>query len=212
MENLNKTIRNKMNSLSATNETFEDIFNVMHDDNNRIFAELTNGFKIEKISYIECKKQCIKMGSFLHKELSDIQTNTFVGILMDNSPRWVYAFWGLLMAGYKPLLLNKRLGDVLNKTVVELTNLKVIISDVNTNLNVKHLMIDDINLKDVEELSDFKWANEIALTTSATSLNVKVCVYDGMAISSQIKNTKDVVKKNALLNQKYDRKVRKQAS
>ena len=112
MENLNKTIRNKMNSLSATNETFEDIFNVMHDDNNRIFAELTNGFKIEKISYIECKKQCIKMGSFLRNELADIQINTFVGILMDNSPKWVYTFWGLLMAGYKPLLLNKRLGDI----------------------------------------------------------------------------------------------------
>ena len=65
-------------------------------------------------------------------------------------------------------------------------------------------MIDEINLKTVEEISDFKWANEIALTTSATSLNVKVCVYDGMAISSQIKNTKDVVRKNALLKKRYN--------
>ncbi len=204
MENLNKTIKNKLNSLSATNETFEDIFNVMHDDNNRIFAELTNGFKIEKISYIECKKQCIKMGSFLHGALSQYESNTFVGILMDNSLKWVYTFWGLLMAGYKPLLLNKRLGDVLNKTVVELSDLKVIISDIETNLDVKHIMINDIDLSNVELISSFKWANEIALTTSATSLNVKICVYDGMAISSQIKNTKNVVKKNPLLKKRYN--------
>ena len=204
MENLNKTIKNKMNSLNATNETFQDIFNVMHDDNNRIFAELTNGFKIERISYIDCKKECIKMGSFLKRELQMYQHNTFVGILMDNSPKWIYTFWGVLMAGYKPLLLNKRLGDVLNKTVIELTDLKVIISDINTSLDVKHIMINEIDLSSISEENDFKWANEIALTTSATSLNVKICVYDGMAISSQIKNTKDVVKKNPLLKKRYN--------
>ena len=124
--------------------------------------------------------------------------------MIDNSLKWVYIFWRLLMAGYKPLLLNKRLGDVLNKTVVELSDLKVIISDIETNLDVKHIMINDIDLSNIELISSFKWANEIALTTSATSLNVKICVYDGMAISSQIKNTKNVVKKNPLLKKRYN--------
>ena len=204
MENLNKTVRYKMNSLTATNQTFEDIFNVMHDGNNRIFAELTNGFKIERISYNECKIECIKMASYFCSTLKDYEKNNFIGVLMDNSPKWVYTFWGLLMAGYKPLLLNKRLGDVLNETVVNLVDLKVIISDISTKLNVHHILIDDIDLSNVEIKNDFKWANEIALTTSATSLNVKICVYDGMAISSQIKNTKDVIKKNPLLKKRYN--------
>ena len=41
MENLNKTIKNKLNSLNATNETFKDIFEIMHDDNTHIFCEIT---------------------------------------------------------------------------------------------------------------------------------------------------------------------------
>ena len=32
MEILNKTIKNKLNRLNASNETFKDIFESMHDD------------------------------------------------------------------------------------------------------------------------------------------------------------------------------------
>ena len=127
---------------------------------------------------------------------------------MENSPKWIYIFWGLLMAGYKPLLMNKRLGDVLNKNVIGLTNLKVVITDAKTTLGIEELLVDEFDLSNVEIISDFKWANEIALSTSATSLDVKVCCYDGMAIASQIKNTKDVVKKNPLLKKRYNGEIK----
>ena len=208
MENLNKTIKNKLNRLNASNETFKDIFEIMHDDNTHVFCEKTNGFKIEKTSYTQCKNECVKMGSFLNCKLNDYEKNTYVGLLMENSPNWIYIFWGLLMAGYKPLLLNKRLGDILNSKVVELTNLKVIITDTHTTLNVDEMLVSEFDLSNVEIINDFKWANEIALTTSATSLDVKVCAYDGMAIASQIKNTKDVVKKNPLLKKRYNGEIK----
>lgn len=208
MENLNKTIKNKLNSLNATNETFKDIFEVMHDDNTHIFCEITNGFRIEKTTYTECKKNCIRMGSYLSKKLEAYEKNTYVGLLMENKPMWIYIFWGLLMAGYKPLLLNKRLGDVLNKKVIELTELKAVITDSKTTLGINEYLIDDFDLSCVEVISEFKWADEIALTTSATSLDVKVCVYDGMAIATQIKNTKDVVKKNPLLKKRYNGEIK----
>ena len=208
MENLNKTIKNKLNSLNATNETFKDIFEIMHDDNTHIFCEITNGFRIEKTTYTECKKNCIRMGSYLSKKLEAYEKNTYVGLLMENKPMWIYIFWGLLMAGYKPLLLNKRLGDVLNKKVIELTELKAVITDSKTTLGINEYLIDDFDLSCVEVISEFKWADEIALTTSATSLDVKVCVYDGMAIATQIKNTKDVVKKNPLLKKRYNGEIK----
>lgn len=208
MENLNKTIKNKLNSLNATNETFKDIFEVMHDDNTHTFCEITNGYRIEKTSYADCKKNCIMMGSFLSKKLELYEKNTYIGLLMENKPMWIYIFWGLLMAGYKPLLLNKRLGDVLNKKVVEFTGLKALITESKTSLGIDEYFVDDFDLINVEEVVDFKWSNEIALTTSATSLDVKVCVYDGMAISTQIKNTKDLVKKNPLLKKRYNGEIK----
>lgn len=207
MENLNRYINSKMIKLKNSKKTFKDIFEITHDQDDRIFAETTNGYTINKMSYNECKKECVKTAIYLEDKLSDVEKNTFVGLMMENSIKWVTTFWGLLMAGYKPVLLNLRLTGALLDEVISLTNLKYIVSDKEYSISTKQIVLNDDEINStIFKNKEFNWANEIALSTSATSLNIKICVYSGKEIASQIENTKNIVKENKFIKSGYKHK------
>lgn len=211
MENLNKYINYKLDKLEKSNKTFEDIFEIMHDNNNHVFCEYQEGFSIIKITYDECRNNCLKMGSLLSDRLNGIESNSFIGLSLDNSPSFIYTFWGLLMAGYRPVLINKRLGKVLNESVIEMADIKAIITDDILGYELKEIDINEFDLEDVVIKDEFNWANEIALTTSATSLNVKVCIYDGSSFAAQVSNTKHLVKANPMLKARYNGEIKQLA-
>lgn len=108
MEKINKLINQSIKKLQLSNKTFKDIFEIIYQYDDKIFCEITNGYKIEKLSYLECKENIIKTAIYFEKLLCDYRKGSFVGLLMENSINWIYSFWGLLMAGYKPMLLNLR--------------------------------------------------------------------------------------------------------
>ena len=203
MDNINKIISVKMKKLNSSNETFHDMFEIMHDLEDNVFSEITDGYKIKKVTYKECKEKCINTGKYLQRDLSDIPKGSFIGLLMDNSLDWIAIFWGLLMAGYKPMLLNKRLGYKLNQEVIDMLNIPVIYADCDMQLTSQIRKISVDNIEKIKEDVEFTWADEIALSTSATSLNVKVCVYDGKAIVEQVKNTRNIVKENTMIKKHY---------
>ena len=209
MENLNKYINNKIKKLNITKKTFKDIFEITHDQEDRIFAETTNGYKINKMSYKECKIECIKTALYLENQLSTLERNSFVGLMMENSIKWITTFWGLLMAGFKPVLLNLRLNDILLNEVIELTDLKYIVSDKEYNVPIEQLVFNEEEVLNTEIVNkEFNWANEIALSTSATSLNIKICIYSGYEIAAQIENTKKIVKTNNFIKTGYKRTIK----
>ena len=209
MENINKIIRTKIDNLNKSNKQFKDIFEIVHDLENNIFSEISDGYRIKSLTYKDIKQQSILTGKFLYNELKDIEKDTFVGMMMENSPTWVSTFWGLLMAGYKPMLLNIRLGSKLNQEIIDLLNIKYVICDKDYNLSVNTLYVNDIDLNKYQNNEcKFNWSNEIALSTSATTLNIKVCVYKGEDIASQITNTKYIVKTNKMIKLHHKGKLK----
>lgn len=209
MENINKIINRKITMLNQSNKELKDIFNIIHDLEDNVFSETSDGYRIKTLTYKEIKEQSILMGKYLTNQLHDVEKETFVGIMMDNSPLWVQVFWGLLMSGFKPMLLNIRLGSKLNQDIVDLLDIKYVICDKNYNLNCNIIYANDIDLQKYEkEICDFSWANEIALSTSATTLNIKVCVYKGQDIASQITNTKHIVKANSMIKKHHKGKLK----
>ncbi len=208
MENLNKIIKTNLVQLNNSNKTFEDIFEIIHSIEDNVFSELSDGYKVKKLTYKDIKNQSILMGRFFNNELKDIQKNDYVGIIMDNSPSWVSSFWGLLMAGYKPMLLNIRLGSKLNQEIIELLKIKCVIADKDYNLNCNMIYTNNIDLSNLNTEVEFNWANEIALSTSATTLNIKICVYTGQDIASQITNTDYIVKTNSMIKERYNGEIK----
>lgn len=202
MVNVNKIINTRINKLNNSNKTFKDIFGIIHQDNQYIFCEITDGYRIKKITYKEIKEQCILYGKCFKNIIPN--NGEFVGLMMENSPTWIASFWGLLMAGFKPMLLNIRLGNKLNQDIINLLNIKHVIADKDYQLECNMININNINVEEYENNSyEFEWADEIALSTSATTLNVKVCVYKGYNIVSQVYCTKHIVSSNSFIKQHY---------
>lgn len=208
MENLNKYISSKMKILDSTSKSFEDVFNIMHDQDDRIFSEITDGYKIKETTYNEIKELCVKTGNYYKEKLRDLDKGSYVGLLMENSQLWVSSFWAILMAGYKPVLLNKRFSKELNEKVIKMTNISWIITDDKYDFDVDYIYPEIDQINKFESRGDFTWENEIALSTSATSLNVKVCLYDGAAICEQIMNTKKIVRANSMVKKHYKSRLK----
>ena len=58
------------------------------------------------------------MAGSLLAALKDVSEGSFVGIYMNNSEEWLEVFWGLLMIGYRPVLMNNRMGKSLLEDII----------------------------------------------------------------------------------------------
>ena len=201
--NINIIIKERLEKLEKSNKKFSDIFEIIHSNEEFLFAEKTNGYKIEKTTYGECKKYCYQMAQYLSHKINSPK-HSFVGLMMDNSVEFINTFFGLLMLGYKPMLLNIRLGSELNNQIIKRLNIEYVVTDNDYVVDSQIINIKNCDYKNLNTDSlVIDWENEMAISTSATSLNVKICVYDGESISEQIKNSDYICKTNSFIKKHH---------
>ena len=198
-------IEQRLKQLELKGYTLENYFNIIHSDKNALFSE----YKNNKVTYGECETYSKKMGIYFLDQFANLPKHSFVGLMMENRLEFITCFYGLLMAGYKPMLLNLKLNNDLNNEIIERLNIQYVVCDkeygVNAQLiNVNNIIYNDIKYRDV----DFAWEDEMAISTSATSLNIKICVYDGASICEQIKNMDGIYKKHKLIGKKYNGQIK----
>lgn len=215
MENVNKYAKLKINEVANSAYTFQSLFDVIHSQGDRIFCEYTSRFQTVEVSYPAFTAYAKKTAAYLSQYLKESKGG-YVGLYMENSVNFVAAFWGMLMLGCKPLLLNVRLPESFNCKVLADTDCKVVVSD--KSLVSRQLCDNTVYLdagvglsNDIlaqEELTTFDWADEIALTTTATTLNVKVCAYNGKAFTNEVLNAKYILAHNKMIKQHYKRRLK----
>ncbi|MBR0295616.1 MAG: AMP-binding protein [Bacilli bacterium] len=179
--------------LRESKPTFENIFeiNFSHTDF-PIFEYDENGETI-KISYPEAKQRIREVARGLEELIPE--KNIFIGLNIDSSPNWVIGFWAILMSGNKPYLINLRHPKNLTKSILETLKVKYLLSDgENEDFGLKNLQISDI-FYEIEANHQFNFANEIALSTSGTTMNEKICIYSGKEILAQLSNTEYILSK-----------------
>ena len=118
--NVKTLIKYRLNQLQSNGNTIESYFNIIHSEKNQLFCE-TNDIKT---TYGECELYSKKMGHFFTNELKDLPKHSYVGLMMENRLEFITCFYGLLMAGYKPMLLNMKLSDELNEQIVKRLDIK----------------------------------------------------------------------------------------
>ncbi len=112
-------------------------------------------------------------------------------------------FWGLLIAGYKVVLLNERFPSFLINKIIKLLNVNYVVTqqELSKDMETNKIIINGRNLISeicsLNKISNEHWADEIALCTTATTLNCKICVYSGRNILEQLKNVHKL-KKNTI--------------
>ena len=200
MENVNKVVKTRCLGLMNSKKTFLDIFNVMFSTNDYILGEWNDGYKINSITYLEAKKKIFNLAYSINEKYPNLK-DQYIGIAMESSIEWVLSFWAILASGNKPYLVNLRHPHELVNHLLKSLNVEYVIELDSLGYDAKGISY--LELK--EEAKDFtpSFADEMALSTSATKKKKKIIFYNGLEISSQILNCKKIVEENKQIKKHY---------
>ncbi|MBQ9467608.1 MAG: non-ribosomal peptide synthetase [Clostridia bacterium] len=210
MEDLKRYIRQRMAMLNASSFDFKGLFEIIHDQGDRVFCEYLEDYQVTKITYPVFRDYCLKTAAYLSGRIGD-EKGSFVGLYSENSPHFLAAFWALLMLGYKPLLFNCRLPADVNRRVARAMNARTVVSAVDDPLKdgtptvrISAQMPLDREILSLSPFTPDVWGDEIALTSTATSMKIKICVYTGRDFTCQMLNAQDVLNRNRMIKKHTD--------
>ena len=184
--------------LKGGKRDFADIYRIMFREDSLVLAETNDGFRIRKYTYGEVRGMIDRTSAAIYEKIG--ATHSFVALEIDNSIEWIVAFWALLRSGNKPLLINLRHPKSLSDGIIKKLGVQYVLGMGNSSLDAQ--FIDFATLKSDTGFGG-EFENEIAISTSATSLNETICFYTGAQISEQILCTEDILKKSPRIAQHY---------
>lgn len=190
---LKKYVDTNTNMLISSNMDMKSVFHIMFRCEDSILAETTEDFRIKKYTYGEIKNRIYIAASVLYKKIG--ATHEYVGLESENCVEWIVAFWAVLLSGNKPYLINCRHPLVLKQKTIDSIGIKYIVSTKPGMLKASYIDVASLESSNAGfTIDDSYFENEIALSTSATSLRSIVCFYSGREICEQILNTPPVLK------------------
>lgn len=188
---LRDLIANNSSALKSSDMDLSAVYNVIFSNGERIFCEFNDGFRIKRHTYSEIKKMVETAADCLYEKIG--ATRSYVGLEMENSPIWAVAFWAILKSGNRPYLINCRHPKKLAQSICDSLDIKYIVSDKEGSLDGEYILVSDLKNATVSVTDDL-FENELALSTSATTLKEVVCFYTGSEISQQILCYEDILK------------------
>ncbi len=178
--------RNKK-ALVESKKDFRAIFEITFSCGDNIICEDSDGAHTYKEVYDKICSASIglrqKIGS----------SGQLVALETENSLEWLVAFWAILMSGNKPYLVNLKYPYSLSNSILKRLGITHSVCAENSKLDAKSIAIDSLYCDNtICDLSHF--ADEIAFSSSATSMNESVCFYSGLQVAEQILNFESIVK------------------
>ena len=196
--------------LEAHEHTLRTIFEVpcLFVKHNEAFIYEDNDGKTITLKYSDYKSLCLKYAKVIAEELKDVEKGSFVGLKLSNSILWPTCFWGTLIAGYKPVVINSILNDEDTDRLLSESGSKAIITENETKYSVKAVNVTTKELK--EEISSLDaFENEVAFCTSGTTSDSRIFVYTGENLTAQVLSALDMPSENrTIMYDKRDGKIR----
>jgi long-subunit acyl-CoA synthetase (AMP-forming)/acyl carrier protein len=197
-KNLKQIINYNRDALKGSQKRLADIYEIMFHSKDNILCEYNDGFRIKRETYGEVAKKIETAAAGLYDKIG--ATHKYVALAMDNSPEWIVAFWAILKSGNKPYLVNLRYPDSLTNGILKTLDIKYTVSLKETTLNTEYILVSDLKCDLKGDLSTDRqvpsevFEDEIAFSSSATSMNEVVCFYKGFQIAEQILNFEGILK------------------
>ena len=196
---VSRIVTGNIEALKNAPQTFESIYTIIKNSfTSETFGEWLENGEVCKMSYCELYERADSFSkaavTYAAKKDSD---SRFVGIFLENSCDWVALFWGLLQAGFKPILLNTRHNIQINNDIIKEMDPVFVVSEdarVDKAISVKDLLEEG---KDVKfDKSMINWADEIILITSGSTSKPKIISHSGKTICLQVEMSADIVRTN----------------
>lgn len=183
-----RLIKTRLKELNNCNQTFADLFQLIHDQNGKVFCEqISDRIFVQKISYWEIKRLSLNVANKLKNQYHYER----IGIKMRNSYLFIVMFWGIILSGNIPVLINIELTDAQIDKVISDLKIKDVIDYERAKEIYKEIAY---KLPSVEY--DYKIAtNEIILMSMGTTGNLHYCSYSGSQIAAFINKTPYIVKR-----------------
>ena len=196
---VSRIVTGNIEALKNAPQTFESIYTIIKNSfTSETFGEWLENGEVCKMSYYELYERADSFSkaavTYAAKKDSD---SRFVGIFLENSCDWVALFWGLLQAGFKPILLNTRHNIQINNDIIKEMDPVFVVSEdarVDKAVSVKELLEEGKGVKFDKNM--INWADEIILITSGSTSKPKIISHSGKTICLQVEMSADIVRTN----------------
>lgn len=188
---IDEYVKYKLALYKDKEKNFESLFELMFDETENVMVETTDGYRINKVTYGAFKQRILSTVPSVAAALADLPAGATVGLYMANRPEWLVAFWGILAAGYRPLLMNTRLPDEVLEQVLADYGVGAVISD-GTRFAAAPTHLWD-SLPAAEEMPARPFGDEVLFMSSGTTGHVKLCAYTGENFYYQILDSANII-------------------
>ena len=209
MEIFRKTVRDCLRAArDAGEETFRALFGVIFSHGDRVAYEAYEGHRVVRATYAEFRRSIEALAGSLRASGPEA-IGGFVGIDLRDGPAFIRAFWAVLMAGGKPLLLNPLYPAPLRAELLCRMGARAVIADSCDYGDFRNLRRDGPDCSPDGAGEAPIWGDEVALATAMTGLEAKICVFDGRAFVRQIVGaTASILRGNNWFFHSYHREIK----
>ena len=195
-------------TLLNTSRQFSVIYRFIINNNRKnIYAEYYNiNNKVKHYKYQKMDQNVKRFASYISKKVK-AEANSRIVLKMANSPAWGEIFWAILMSGYVPMLIDAKLPRENAENLIKQANAVAIISDDNHEYSVTKIRTDNILQSENNGEVNTKWANEVIFSSSGTTGDAKLMVFNGENFVHQICCSLDMGKES--IDIMYDKKCGK---
>lgn len=197
---LKRILRVSREQLETSQKDLRTIFQITFQQRDRVMCETNDGFRIHKDTYGQVYDRICRTAAALYAKVG--ATHEYIALEMENSPEWIVAFWAILMSGNKPYLVNTRYPESLTAGILQTLHTKYIFCKEATKLPGEVITLADLT-GEYPAVPAEVFENELAFSSSATSMNEVICFYTGYQIAEQILNFKAIVKENPKIANHY---------
>jgi len=210
--NYKKIVRKDLGAITKSNKTLKDVYNVIFSHRGLIAYERLIDFEIDAVTYKAHDLEIRTFAAYLKHTYPDL-SGRYIAVDLPNAPSFLIAFWGTLMSGNKPYLVNSFYPPELRISLLKKLDVRLVITSAAdyagfTVVNIGGILNADTFDKKCPQITDEFWQDEFALSTTLTGLEAKICVFDGDAVVNQILNTKEILRKNNWLMNDYQKRIK----
>ena len=173
-------------NLLNTSRQFSDIYRqILVNNKKNIYAEYFNlNNKIKHYKYQKMDQNVKRFAAYIKSKIKE-KENSRIILKMANSPAWGEMFWAILMSGFVPVLIDAKTPRDNVENLANQAKAVALISDDNHEYSLNKLRVDNI-LQCSNGKVDNKWANEVIFSSSGTTGDAKLMVFNGENFVNQI--------------------------
>ena len=203
---INAFVAGKLQAFRDQGLRFETLFALMFRERDNVLYERSVGWKIESTTYAEAKDHAEQRAARLRSKLPELEQDAVVGLYLDNSLAWIECFWAILIAGFRPLLMNLRLDRRLLEQTLADTGCRAVIAE-GAAFSCPTLSPAELEGEGLP-VPGVPFGTELMVMSSGTSEHVKVCAYSAEEFYYQICDSYAIVRECRRIKHHYEGKLK----